>query len=132
MIRLIRIALFTYRYKWMSEDEFDSLRACLTDRCYCAEFVKGGLGGCPDIKVQCWQHDEHTADCPACTLCDYLDSLDYKLWKWHLSRIECNLKKCEDEKVARMLLCLLCQQGLLYQWVIMVRGSRFPFVPNPN
>ena len=91
----------------MSEDEFDSLRACLTDRCYCAEFVKGGLGGCPDIKVHCWQHDEHTADCPACTLCDYLDSLDNKLWKWHLSRIECNLKKCEHEKVAHT--CLSCK-----------------------
>ena len=65
----------------MSEDEFDSLRACLTDRCYCAEFVKGGLGGCPEITLQCWEHADHTAGCPACILCDYLDSMDIKLWK---------------------------------------------------
>ena len=84
----------------MSDNEFDSLRACLTDRCYCAEFVKGGLGGCPEITLQCWEHADHTAGCPACILCDYLDSMDIKLWKWHLSRIECNLKKCAHDRVA--------------------------------
>ena len=91
----------------MSEEEFDSLRACLTDRCYCAEFVKGGLGGCPEIRLQCWEHADHTTDCPACTLCDYLDSMDIKLWKWHLSRIECNLKKCAHDRVAHT--CLSCE-----------------------
>ena len=107
MNRLIRIDLFTFRYKWMSEEEFDSLRACLTDRCYCAEFVKGGLGGCPEIRLQCWEHADHTAGCPACILCDYLDSMDIKLWKWHLSRIECNLKKCAHDRVAHT--CLSCE-----------------------
>ena len=32
---------------------------------------------------------------------------------------------CRPLHPCRMLLCLLCQQGLLYQWVIMVRGSQF-------
>ena len=31
---------------------------------------------------------------------------------------------CRPLHPCRMLLCLLCQQGLLYQWVIMVRGSQ--------
>ena len=91
----------------MSEDEFDSLSTCLTDRCYCAEFVKGGLGGCPEIRLQCWKHTDHTAGCPACILCDYLDSLDNILWKWYLSRIECNLKKCAHNRVAYI--CVSCE-----------------------
>ena len=76
----------------MSANDFDDLKACINKQCYCAQFVKGGKGGCPDIKLECWEHNQHTGACHCCVLCDYLNSLHVELWKDLLPAIQCNLQ----------------------------------------
>ena len=85
----------------MSEGDFDELRSHVISTCYCTEFSKGAAAGCPELKLECWRHPKMVHDCDACILCDYLNPLgDHKVWKMYLSKIKCNLQKCEHEWVA--------------------------------
>ena len=88
----------------MSELDFDNLIACITKDCFCTEFDKRG---CPDIKLECWEHAKYTGDCHCCCLCDFMNSLAVDMWKSYLPAIECNFKKCQHLSVPHS--CAQCK-----------------------
>ena len=40
----------------MNEVECDEFKSCILKNCYSKEFTKAGLGACPDIRIECWEH----------------------------------------------------------------------------
>ena len=70
----------------MNEVECDEFKSCILKNCYSKEFTKAGLGACPDIRIECWEHPKLALNFYACTLCDYLNSVDTTLWEPYLMK----------------------------------------------